>query len=201
MRCEEARLMLFDFVDRTLSQDAQVQLSEHLEHCTECSSDLESLNDLSLQAEVWHDLPAPPWQAPGVRGNFSWGGLQQWFPSLASALALILVAGLYLQQPTQSAGRPVDATRMPMPPAAGTSALPVNGSVDALMTSNRLERQQELQALVQLLTAEMDRRNEETEESLRYVIAHQIQGQREIDDLYQYIRKVSLDNPPGQEQM
>ena len=201
MRCEEARLMLFDYQDRTLSQTARTQLSEHLEHCAECRSDLESLNDLSLQAQVWHDLPAPPWQAPGVRGNFSWAGLQQWFPSLASAQALILVAGLYLQQPPPPAGLPADTSRRSAPPIAGGAALPVGSNVEALQTSNRLERQQELQALVQLLTAEMDRRNEETEESLRYVIAHQIQGQREIDDLYQYIRKVSLNTPPGQEQM
>jgi hypothetical protein len=197
--------MLFDYQDRTLTERAQTQLNDHLEHCAECRSDLESLNDLSLQAEVWHDLPAPPWQAPGVRGTFSWDGLQQWFPSLASALALILVAGLYLQPPTLSMSAPAETARNTAAPAYGAAAQPVAANADAnmdtLLTNNRLERQQELQALVQLLTAEMDRRNEETQESLRYVIAHQIQGQREIDDLYQYIRKVSLNNPPAPEQM
>jgi hypothetical protein len=197
--------MLFDYQDRILSRTSENQLSEHLEHCAECASDLQSLNDLTLQTQVWHDLPAPPWQAPGVQGNFSWGGLQQWFPSLASALALILVAGLYLQQPRQPAALPAETGRFSTPPASGTAALPIRTNsatdIDALLTSNRLERQQELQALVQLLTAEMDRRNEETEESLRYVIAHQLQGQREIDDLYQYLRKASFNNPPAREQM
>ncbi len=47
----------------------------------------------------------------------------------------------------------------------------------------------------------MDRRNEETEASIRYVISHQIQGQREIDYLYQYIQKVGSTQPPAREQM
>ena len=200
MRCEDARLLLFDYVDRNLSNESSEQLNEHLEHCPHCRSDLESLTGLSLQAQVWHDLPAPPWQPPTVGGRVGWSSIQQWFPSLASALALILVAGLYLQQAaTPQASGPITTTQSV--PAADTMAIPVSSSVDALMTSNRLERQQELQALVALLTAEMDRRNEETEESLRYVIAHQIQGQREIDDLYQYIRKVSVENAPVGEQM
>lgn len=200
MRCEDARLLLFEYVDRSLDNNSHEQFTEHLERCARCRSDLESLNSLSLQAQVWHDLPAPPWQAPAVGGRIDWSSIQQWFPSLASALALILVAGLYLQQPsTPQATGPVNAAQ-PLP-SAGAMTMPVSSSVDALMTSNRLERQQELQALVALLTAEMDRRNEETEESLRYVIAHQIQGQREIDDLYQYIRKVSLENAAAGEQM
>jgi hypothetical protein len=201
MRCEDARFRLFDYVDHTLADRERADLDEHLDTCSSCRSDLESLSDLSLQAKVWHDLPAPRWQPPRVGSGFDSSGLQQWFPSLASALALILVAGLYLQ-PTQNglpapgnSGQTMAGTQLP------GNTMPVSARADALRISNRLERQQELQALVQLLRAEMDRRNEETEESLRYVIAHQLQGQQEIDDLYQYIRKVSLDTTPEQEQM
>jgi len=201
MRCEDARIRLFDYVDHTLADNERADLTEHLDTCVSCSSDLETLSDLALQAQVWHDLPAPRWQPPRVGSSFDSSALQQWFPSLASALALILVAGLYLQ-PAPTA-LPVAGNSSQT--VAGTqrtgNTIPVSTSADALVISNRLERQQELQALVQLLRAEMDRRNEETEESLRYVIAHQLQGQQEIDDLYQYIRKVSLDTTPQQEQM
>jgi hypothetical protein len=129
---------------------------------------------------------------------FNAGAWQQWFPSLASALALILVVGLYLKTP--AAVLP-PAAAAPTGYSAGTTpaASPINAGRESVQASNRLERQQELQALVTLLRAEMDRRNEETEESLRYVIAHQIQGQREIDDLYQYIRKVSRSQTGSQE--
>jgi hypothetical protein len=189
MRCEDARTQLFDYVDDTLDGYESAKLADHLESCTSCRSDFEAINDLALQATVWHDLAAPRWQPPRVTRQFNFGGFLQWFPSLASALALILVVGVYLRQPDPVA--PVSNAQIPTLP--GGSFAPANASFDAAFSSNRMERQQELQALVQILRTEMDRRNEETEESLRYVIAHQIQGQREIDDLYQYIRKVSLD--------
>ena len=48
--------------------------------------------------------------------------------------------------------------------------------------------------LSQLLKAEMDRRSLETEESLRYVIAHQVQEQAELDELRALVRK-TLDEP------
>jgi hypothetical protein len=201
MRCEDARSQLFDYLDQTLAGRERADLAEHLDTCRSCQSDHETLSDLALQAEVWHELPAPRWQPPRVGNGFEFSSLQQWFPSLASALALILVAGLYLQSAETAlpAAGNGGQTAAKTPPAGQMT--PVNASADARLISNRLERQQELQALVQLLRTEMDRRNEETEESLRYVIAHQLQGQQEIDDLYQYIRKVSLNGPRLQEQM
>ncbi len=63
------------------------------------------------------------------------------------------------------------------------------------LDTNRTQRQQELEVLVRLLKGEMDRRSLETEESLRYVIAHQIQGQRELDDLYERVQKISYPAP------
>ena len=201
MRCEEARFQLFDYVDQSLTGRERTTLVQHLDTCSSCRDDLESLTDLALQAEVWHDLPAPRWQPPRVGPGFDIGALQVWFPSLASALALILVTGLYLQPARTALPSPDNSSQAMTATQLPGAVVPISAGTDTLRVSNRLERQQELQALVQLLRTEMDRRNEETEESLRYVIAHQLQGQREIDDLYQYIRKVSLDAPPVQEQM
>lgn len=191
MRCEQARAHLFEHADEALPEHLRSAVSAHLEGCPVCREDYESIVELTLRASVWHDVPAPRWQPPVVGARLGLESFRQWFPSVASALALLLVVGLYLRPPAP------EGAAAPRAPVAGTlpvqagSALPVSASVESLLTSNRLERQQELQALVQLLRAEMDRRSEETEESLRYVIAHQLQGQREIDDLYQYVRKVS----------
>ncbi len=207
MRCEQARAQLFEYADDSLPDAQRAAIAEHLEGCAGCRADYEGIVDLTLKAAVWHDVPAPRWQPPRVGTGVSLAAFQQWFPTLASAAALILVAGIYLRGPAQAPGAatapPGLTAQLPAEvsaPMAG-AAVPARASIDALMSSNRLERQQELQALVQLLRAEMDRRSEETEESLRYVIAHQIQGQREIDDLYQYIRKVSAAGslPSGQQ--
>ena len=73
--------------------------------------------------------------------------------------------------------------------------------LQSVLDSNRTQRQQDLEALARLLKGEMDRRSLETEESLRYVIAHQIQSQQELDDLYQRVQMISYPAPlPSQMQ-
>jgi hypothetical protein len=62
--------------------------------------------------------------------------------------------------------------------------------IQALQQANRDQRERELQSLATLLKAEMDRRTLETEQSLRYVIAHQIQGQQDLDELYQRVDRI-----------
>jgi len=199
MRCEEVRLRLFDYTDGALAGRERSAVSEHLETCAVCRRDHEDILALERAREVWHDVPAPRWRPPLAPRRLDLSPFQQWFPSLASALALVLVVGLYFR-PGETP-MPPGASR----PAAGSlvapSALPASTTVETLLANNRQERQQELLALVQLLRADMDRRSEQTEESLRYVIAHQLQGQRDIDDLYRYVRKASAPGGNPQERM
>ena len=57
--------------------------------------------------------------------------------------------------------------------------------VDSVLESSREQRQEEMNALLKHLTAEMNRRSIETGESMRFLISSQIQGQQEMDELYQ----------------
>ena len=59
--------------------------------------------------------------------------------------------------------------------------------VKSVMDGSRKQRQEELQALLKMLKAEMDRRSIETEESLRFVITNQLHGQEELDELYKQV--------------
>lgn len=194
MQCEDARASLFEYADGSLSAAERERMTAHLEQCPSCAGDFEVITDLARQASVWHDEPVPDWRPPRVAPPAHLTGFRQWFPSLASALALILVISLYLQ-PQPAAVEPPSAATAGQPAGAPDTGGPgvINASLETALSRNRLERRQELQALVALLRAEMDQRSEETQESLRYVIAHQLQGQREIDDLYHYIRKVGGD--------
>ncbi len=205
MQCEETRALLFDYADDRLPEQTRAAVGEHLDTCTICQVDYQGVVDLARQAEVWHDVPAPRWQPPTVARPLDWSGFRQWFPSLASAAALVLALTVYLDRPAATAPAGDDrgfAQALPgLPAPGGATAVPASTSVETLLLNSRLERQQELQALVQLLRAEMDRRNEETQESLRYVIAHQLQGQQEIDDLYQYIRKIGFDGAGSGDRM
>ena len=62
--------------------------------------------------------------------------------------------------------------------------------------SNRKQRQQELQSLLEILTAKMNRRSIETEDSMRFIVSSQIQGQQELDQLYQQLEQL-VSEPEG----
>ncbi|MEQ8691017.1 MAG: hypothetical protein RIC89_09325, partial [Pseudomonadales bacterium] len=83
-----------------------------------------------------------------------------------------------------------DYSELPQLPQATQAAFN-----DALET-NREQRKQELQTLLGILTAEMNRRSIETEESLRFLVSSQLQGQQELDQLYQQVEKL-IDEPQG----
>ncbi|MEZ5557353.1 MAG: zf-HC2 domain-containing protein [Pseudomonadales bacterium] len=215
MHCDEVGQLLIEALDRPLEAADERAVAAHLEACTECQQLRESIRSMQSRTRVWHEVPAPRWNAtpswqaagnarggpaPVSAGLPGWGAwLQQWLPSLTSAAALVVVAALYLNgpagtAPTAPAGdagpsHPVAARGTP-PGQLQAAATPVSltdDQVGALLAASRSERQQELEALVKLLTAEMDRRSMETEQSLKYVIAHQIQGQRELSDIQQRI--------------
>lgn len=181
MHCEQARQRLFDRLD--LAQPPpDDELAGHLESCPECLAMHRDVTDMQARARVWHEVAPPPWHAgpgaqPGAAAAQPAGWLpvfQQWFPVLASTAALVLAVSIHWQQaPAGAQPAPLEVT------SDGTLASEV--TADQLLALSRRERQQELEALTALLKAEMDRRSLETEESLKYVISHQIQSQRELD--------------------
>jgi hypothetical protein len=202
MLCDQAQSLLFDYVDDHLPDQVRLDVGDHIETCTDCQADYQGILALQSQASLWHDLPAPQWQPPAMPGKSIFEAFQQWFPSLASAAALIAVAVLYIGQPsTDVTGTVPTPVSFPADSAGGNNfppaGLPVvytgDNGLETIMLDNRMQRQEELQALVRLLRSEMDRRSEETEESLRYVIAHQIQGQREINDLYDRLLQINYE--------
>ena len=182
MHCDEARDRLLDRLDEP-SRDSP-ELSTHLETCNDCQELAGDILAIESQSRVWHDIAPPPWHARaqpwpdrgGTRPAMApWAGLvQQWFPLAASTAALLLALGLYLPD------RATSQAPLPLPGTVQAGAAP---AADALLAASRRERRQEMEALTALLKAEMDRRSLETEESLRYIIAHQIQSQRELESM------------------
>ncbi len=203
MHGDQAQSLLFDYVDDHLPHQVRLEVGDHIETCTDCQADYQGILALQSQASLWHELPAPSWQPPAIPGRSIFEAVQQWFPSLASAAALVAVAVLYIGQPSTDRTATVNPAVVSFPTGnlggndLGRSGLPVRYSTDSgfetFMLDNRMQRQEELQALVRLLRSEMDRRTDETEESLRYVIAHQIQGQREINDLYDRLQQINYE--------
>ena len=201
MDCKEVQALLFEYADGTLSEYAQQEITRELTDCPECQAALQQIRLMERRAATWYDVPAPAWRPPSVASDTS-GLILRWFPSVASAAALVIAIAVW--------------TTAPAPPASNPGSLNVSGNVptalqltdqlnefesrqtvsqsllaESLLEMTRQQREKELAALVRLLKAEMDRRELATEDSLRYIIAHQIQGQQELDNLSDQVQRIS----------
>jgi len=202
MLCNEASPQLVDYVSGDLSDSQRTALTEHLDGCASCQTDLASIHQwhgkLDEWSAVWQDETPPAWQVPSVRSASPdfWQAVRTWFPTAASTAALVIVTIMFVQQPSvpngilpSGQGTPVDFSTLPELPQATQAAM-----VQSVLEGSRDERGQELQALLKILKAEMDKRSIETEESLRYIISHQIQGQQELDELYNQVEALMTEN-------
>lgn len=208
MRCEEVQLYLFDYADGGLTEGLRAQVENALVDCPECQAVLEQIRAFQGRAQRWYDVQPPPWLPPATRPSRS--AIWQWFPPVASAAALAMATIVWLGQPNaavQSNGPVIAATAPPTQrpsPQLDTQrtnwqnqqAVDQSLLAESLLEVSRQQREQELAALVRLLKAEMDRRELETQDSLRYVIAHQVQGQQELDALNARIQRISY--TPGE---
>ncbi len=192
MRCEEANPLLVEYAERELPPGRLLEIEEHMTDCERCQADFAAITEWRTMSASWHDETPPAWQPIKMPGRDYLDSFRQWFPTFASAAALAMVAILYVQPPadangTLPQGQPAatDYSNLPPLPQATQAAM-----VESVMEGSREQRQEELQALLKILKAEMDRRSIETEESMRYIISHQIQGQQELDDLYRQVEEL-----------
>jgi hypothetical protein len=201
MLCEQANPQLIEYLANELPPEAQRQVHTHVQDCATCQSDLESIKQFHMMAENWQDEVVPNWDPNLVRTRQKTSAdpidfLRMWFPTAASAAALAMVTLIFFQMPATNNGTlPQQSTvaaqynTLPQLPQA-TPAAQEAALVQSVMEGSREQRAEELQALLQILKAEMDRRSIETEESMRFIIANQLQGQQELDELYQQMEDI-----------
>ncbi|MDE0008997.1 MAG: hypothetical protein OXS50_12035, partial [Gammaproteobacteria bacterium] len=149
------------------------------------------------------------WRLPSWPRDLRWWQL---LPTAASlgALALALVAVVRAGPPDTEAPPLVAATPVPANAQVLNATfdewqqdfqhrLEVDQSliVQAVMVANEDRRQRELDALARLLKAEMDRQALETDQSLRYVVAHQLKEQERVDQLAMQLQQIGWEPPPG----
>ena len=199
MLCEHANAQLVEFASNELSATLRIEVEQHLAGCEICQADFSAIKSMQSMAENWHDETPPLWQpTPAKTSWLNFGhdfldNFRLWFPTFASATALVLVAVVFVQQSGAPAGLlPNTSTaqhRLPKPTAI-TSSKPKHHRqhlCKACWTALKNKRASEIQALLTVLKAEMDKRSIATEASMRYIITHQIQGQQEVDELYRQV--------------
>ena len=192
MHCEQANSLLVELASSELSTADSREIRQHLQQCATCQGDFELINAWRRMADNWHDEAPPPWDPSRLTGRRAdpLTNLRLWFPTFASTAALLLAVFVYVQQPANTGTLPTRSTvadyqSLPELPKTQQAAV-----VDSVLASSRVQRQEELSALLKYLTAEMNRRSMETEESLRYIISSQIQDQQALDRLYQQVDRL-----------
>ena len=201
MHCDQANAQLVEYASDELAPSLNLEIEQHVAGCDTCQADLSAITAMQRMANNWHDEAPPAWtpqaipnQRPGLGDLLD--NFRLWFPTFASATALVLVAVLFVQQggvpdngtlPSNSTASTnyQDLPQLPQGAEATQAAL-----VQSVLKSSEEQRAEELQALLKVLKAEMDKRSIATEESLRYIISHQIQGQKELDELYRQVEEL-----------
>ena len=222
MNCDEAGPLLAELADGTLDAATARRVQAHMQGCDDCSAEMRTLVAWQRRAEEWEELPAPmillphvpsrrrSWRLPSWSVDLRWWQL---LPTAASlgALALALVAFFRAGSPDADAPPMVAATPVPANAQVLNATfdewqqdfqhrLEVDQSliVQAVMVANEDRRQRELDALTtRLLKAEMDRQALETDQSLRYVVAHQLKEQERVDELALQLQQIGWEPPPG----
>lgn len=215
MDCDQAGPLLVEFAEGSVDEQTARRIREHVDSCDDCSGVLATVAAWQGHAMAWEDEPAPVLLVPHRRrrgrrfdpaGLFGgdWLPPSRWLPAAASVAALALATAAFLR----SGPGPAPAPQQPL--AAEPSGQFMNAGFDewredfeqrievdrsllleAVLVANDDRRQRELEALVRVLKAQMDRQALETNESLRYVVAHQLQEQERLDELARHMREAS----------
>lgn len=217
--CEQCKEQLIDFVSNLLPPLDKQLVDRHLQHCDECNAAMADIWNLQSKASGWRDERVPHWNRRQFFFEPSpWPMRMQWAASFASVLVLILVlmegristvGGLtidfagndsrYVSQPElmQQLARSQNLQRSEFDSSVQrlTSAQITTNQLllRTVLDVSRQERRQDLGTMLVLWERSQDQRSISTDESLRFLIASQIQDRREIEDLNDAMLQVSND--------
>ena len=207
--CEQCKEQLFDFVDGNLPPLEQQIVDQHLQYCESCNLELGNIWNLQSRVSHWSDERVPRWNKKQFFFEPSpWPMRMQWVTSFASVFVLILVLtearistvdGLtvdfagnearYVSQ-TELTER-ITQVQSQQQAELDTSVQRLTGQqittnqllLRTVLDTSRQERREDMGNMLVLWEEAQDQRAMSTEESLRFLIASQVQDRREIQDL------------------
>lgn len=217
--CEQCRDQLVDFVDAGLPPLEQQRVNQHLQHCDECNADLADIWNMKSKASNWRDERVPRWNRRQLFFEPSpWPMLMQWATSFASVMVLILVltearvstvdgftidfasmGDRFVSQPELQ--QQLARVRSQQQSELDSSAQKLTSQqittnqllLRTVLDTSRQERREDLGSMLVLWEQAQNQRTMSTEDSLRYLIASQIQDRKEIEDLNDALLRVSND--------
>ncbi|MCB1644346.1 MAG: zf-HC2 domain-containing protein [Pseudomonadales bacterium] len=213
--CEACQNYLFDLVDNELKPLEKQRVQQHIDHCEDCQAQLSAIWEMQAVASRWQDKAVPHWQRRETFFESRWAPRLQWASSFASVFVLVLVLGQVKvdfhdglsirfggdfidqqtleqrltafeddqQQQLQSGLQKVSEQQL-----ASDQLL-----LRTLLDTSRKERGEDLRQVVNLIDEYQDQRTEQTNESLRYLIASQVEDKRNIEQLTRAILRSNVE--------
>ncbi len=203
MNCAECEDKLFEFNEGVLSPDEAAAVDAHLATCEDCSALLSDIWQMKLTASRWQVERPVPWQKTSGSVQNEWQ-LPQVIATAASIVAIVLVLAditLWGGEPTvTSEDLAALKTEILTDQDARFDKLTdqqVESNqllVRTLLETSRNERQEELTTLVNYWNASQAQYLQNTEDSLRYLLASQVEDERDIQQLNDALRSATMNN-------
>ena len=212
MTCEKCESLLFDFHEGRLSPPTAADIDQHLKDCSNCSSLLNDIWQMSLAASRWQDRAVPGWDRRGTFFSRRAWQAPQMFATAASLLALVLVLtdvhfvssndGLTLRM-----GRDEYVSTTALADFRSQQDSQLNQGLEkltaqqvasnqlilrTLLDTSRKERREDFTTLVTYWNSVQARQFQETEENLRYLLATQAEDERDIQQLSNALQQIGL---------
>ena len=213
--CETCQDQLFDYVDNKLTTAAHVRAEQHMETCAECRATLSDIWNMQSTASHWRESAPSTWDRKQYFDSTPWHVQLQWVASFASIVVLVLVLGearistndgltiefgrdyISQEQLSQQLVSLQEDQQRQMDTSVGkltSQQITTNQLLlRSVLDTSRKERREELGTMLVLLEESQDQQTETTAESLRYLIASQLQDRKEIEDLNNALLQVNTD--------
>ena len=212
MQCEQCESLLFEFNEGILSAELSADVDSHLKSCDECALLLNDIWQMGLVSSRWQDQNVPLWNRRAHFFSKSNWQFPQLLATAASFLALVIVLsdvhfvtnddGI-----TLTAGRSdyVSESKLVSLKAEQDAAFDQRFQklttqqvasnqliVRTLLQTSRQERREDFTTLVSYWNETQAAQYEETEDSLRYLIASQAEDQKDIRQLNAAFQDINL---------
>jgi hypothetical protein len=203
MRCEQCESLLFEFHDGALAADVATSIDTHLQDCDSCADSLSSIWQMSLVSSRWRDEHTPSWDRKHYffpRSNWQF---PQMLATAASLLALVLVL-TDVHFVTGADGIALKSGRSNYVSTASLDAFKADQDVyfgarfqkltvqqvasnqlmlRSLLDTSQQERREDFTTLVNYWNESQADQYQNTEDSLRYLMASQAEDEKDIRQL------------------
>ncbi len=217
LSCNSCRDSLLDFIENSIDQESKRLVDQHLTHCEQCNESLRQLWEMQALSTRWNDESVPAWSRRNTFfESYNWWPGLQLVSTFASLLVVVLVmsqvqfstkdgitlafgSGSYLtqtelnQKVEEMQARQANMLQSEVG-LLNTQQVETNQLLlRTFLDLSREERREEINTVLTAWDQAQGQRTRQTNESLRVLLASQLEDRRNIEQLDRLLRRVTLE--------